>query len=70
MTAPTTTSYTPCLGEIVIIDRTLSCVTAVLGQVGTVWWVQTARAQYTALTEVIGNTGRTRAWAGRAYDAG
>ena len=70
MMAPTTAPYTPRLGEMVVIGGALTCVTAVLGPINNQWWVQTARAPYTALTEVIGNTGRTRVWVGRAYDAG
>jgi hypothetical protein len=70
MTAPTITPDTPRLGEMGVIGRTLTCVTAVLGLVGTVWWVQTAQAPYTALTGVMSDTGLARVWAGRAYVAG
>lgn len=69
MTALAPIRYTPRPGEMVVIDRRLTCVTAVLGLVHTAWWVQTAQAPYTVLTHVIADTGRTRVWAGRAYRA-
>lgn len=62
--------YAPCLGEMVFIQRTLTCVTAVLGRVNGTWWVQTAHAPYTALNTLLANTGRTRVWAGRAFYPG
>ena len=62
--------YTPRLGEMVFIQCTLTCVTAVLGRVNGTWWVQTAHAPYTTLNTLLANTGRTRVWAGRAFYPG